>query len=215
MVPKRSTSEFFDSYTHNFNAIYGNKNTFLNNLINRYFRKSMKLRYTKTIEGCYPIEGKSVIDIGCGPGYYGITLAKRGAKFVYGIDFAGGMINLARQNAEDAGVGYKCNFVLGDFMKDDIKDKFDYSIVMGFMDYIEEPRRVIEKVLSITKSKVFFSFPLDKGILAWQRKLRYKKRCDLFMYNAEQLQRLFDEMNCKRVEIEKISRDFFVTVYIE
>ena len=53
---------------------------------------------------------------------------------------------------------------------------FDYSIAMGFLEYIEEPKKVIEKVLSITKLKAFFSFPVDAGMLAWQRKLRYKKK---------------------------------------
>lgn len=173
----------------------------------------MRLRYTKTIEGCYPIEGKSVIDIGCGPGHYGITLAKKGANYVCGIDFAEGMINLARQNAKYAGMEHICNFILGDFTIYAINDKFDYSIIMGFMDYIEKPGKIIEKVLSITKSKAFFSFPVGEGILAWQRKLRYKKRCDLFMYKMEQLQSLFEKTNCK-FEVENISRDFFVTVYM-
>jgi len=214
MVSKRSISEFFDSYACDFNAIYGTKKTFLNILINRYFRKSMMLRYAKTIECCYPIEGKSVIDIGCGPGHYGIALANKGARLVCGIDFAEGMIELARKNAESAGVGDRCEFILGDFITSPIKDKFDYSIVMGFMDYIEKPRELVEKVLSITELKAFFSFPVDGGILAWQRKLRYKKRCDLFMYTKEQVYELFKNMTCRKIEVEKISRDFFVTVYM-
>ncbi|MBU4305744.1 MAG: methyltransferase domain-containing protein [Candidatus Omnitrophica bacterium] len=214
-MSKKSTAEFFDSYAHGFNAIYGNKNTFLNNLINKYFRESMKLRYDKTIEGCYPIKGKTVIDIGCGPGHYSITLAKKGADYISGIDFAEAMIDLARQNAKNTGVENKCNFILGDFMNTVIKDKFDYSIVMGFMDYIEEPWKVIEKVLSITKAKAFFSFPVEGGVLAWQRKLRYKKKCNLFMYNIEQLHELFANLNYKKLEVEKISRDLFVTVYME
>ncbi len=212
-MSKRSTSEFFDTYAHGFSAIYGNKNTFLNNLINQYFRKSIKLRFYKTIEGCYPIKGKSVIDIGCGPGHYSITLAKKGAKYVCGIDFAEGMIDLARQNAKYAGVEDRCNFILGDFVAEVIKDKFDYSIVMGFMDYSKEPRKLIEKVLAITKSKAFFSFPVDSGILAWQRKIRYQKKCDLFLYNSEQLNTLFSDLNYKELKVEKIGRDFFVAVY--
>ncbi|MEW5761544.1 MAG: methyltransferase domain-containing protein [Candidatus Thermoplasmatota archaeon] len=213
-MAKKSTSDFFDSYAHDFNSIYGNKKTFVTSLINKYFRKSMKLRFIKTIEGCYPIEGKSVIDIGCGPGHYSIALAKKGAKYVCAIDFAKEMINLAKENAERAGVADKCNFIFGDFMTYPIKDKFDYSIVMGFMDYINEPRKAIEKVLSITSSKAFFSFPVDRGFLAWQRKLRYKMKCDLFMYNMEQLNKLFANFRYKSIKVEKISRDFFVAVYM-
>ena len=215
MISKKETSKFFNLYAQEFNAIYGNKNTFLNNIINKLFRKSMKLRYIKTIESCKPIEGKSIIDIGCGPGHYAIALAKKGAKSIFGIDFAKGMIDLAKQNARLADVECKCNFVLDDFLVYPIENKFDYSIVMGFMDYIENPKEVIIKVLSTTKSKAFFSFPRDEGILAWQRKLRYKRRCNLFMYNAEQLHKLFADLSYKKIEVEKISRDFFVTVYME
>src|SRR6201997_4378788 len=93
------TSEFFHAYAHDFNAIYGNSNTFVNRLINRHFRASMRLRYEKTIEGCSPIAGKTVLDIGCGPGHYSVALAKKGAERVFGIDFADEMIAIAKQNA--------------------------------------------------------------------------------------------------------------------
>jgi 2-polyprenyl-3-methyl-5-hydroxy-6-metoxy-1,4-benzoquinol methylase len=214
-MSKQNVDKFFDSYAHDFSAIYGNKNTLLNHAINKYFRKSMKLRYAKTIEGCVPIAGKSVIDVGCGPGHYGIALAKRGAKFVYGIDFAQGMIDLAKQNAAQSGVEDKCHFVFDDFMERSIRERFDYAIVMGFMDYIEAPQKIVEKVLSLTRSKAFFSFPVDGGLLGWQRKRRYKKRCDLFMYNISQLDAIFDDMNLKKIEIQKIARDFFITVFME
>ncbi|MBI4847193.1 MAG: methyltransferase domain-containing protein [Nitrospirae bacterium] len=210
----KSTSGFFHSYAHDFNAIYGNKNTPLNSLINRIFRKSMRLRYAKTIEGCYPIEGKRVIDIGCGPGHFSIALARMGAQYVRGMDFAEGMIKIAKANAEDAGVGEACDFIMGDFTKDGIDGDFDYSIVMGVMDYIEEPKKAIEKVMSITKSKAFFSFPVDGGILAWQRKIRYRQRCELYMYTQEKLHELFSSSaGCGKFEIVKISRDFFVTAF--
>lgn len=209
------TSKFFDSYAHGFNAIYGNRNTFFNNVINNFFRKSMKIRFEKTVDGCFPIEGRSVIDIGCGPGHFGITLALRGAGHVLGIDFAEGMIELARENSMAAGVEDRCEYVLGDFMKADPGAIFDYSIVMGVMDYIEEPEKFIAKVLSITRAKAFFSFPVEGGILALQRKLRYKKRCDLYMYSADDLKKIFSGLDTREVIIEKISRDFFVTVFLQ
>ena len=206
------TSEFFHAYAHDFNAIYGNSNTFVNRLINRHFRASMRLRYEKTIEGCSPIVGKTVLDIGCGPGHYSVTLAKNGAAEVFGIDFADEMISLASQNAQSAGMGNRCHFARKDFLVDAIDNKYDYTVAMGFMDYMADPRQTIEKVLSVTKSKAFFSFPADGGILAWQRKLRYKSRCPLYMYNLPQLQQLFSSVAPDQVRIEPIARDYFVTV---
>ena len=214
-MPQTDTAQFFDNYARDFNAIYGTKNTFFNSIINKLFRKSMKLRFEKTIEECSPIEGKSVIDIGCGPGHYGITLAKRGAGSVFGIDFSQSMIDIAVKNAGQAGVQGKCTFVVDDFLTFETDKTFDYAIVMGFMDYIAEPDYVIEKLLSLTGEKALFSFPVDGGILSWQRKIRYKKKCDLYMYKYEMIQKILESAHCKHFDIQKISRDFFVSVSME
>lgn len=213
-MSKNRISEFFDSYAEGFNTIYGSNSTIVNRFTNRLFRKSMKLRYLMTIDGCTPIEDKSVIDIGCGPGHFGIMLAKKGAGFVRGIDFAESMIKLAKKNAKIQGVEDKCDFILENFLSSPRTEIYDFSIVIGFMDYIENPGEVIDKVISITRLKAFFSFPSDAGFLAWQRKIRYKKKCDLYLYNSEQLKLLFEYVECREVKIEKISRDFFVTVLV-
>ncbi len=211
-VSANRTSEFFHSYAHDFNAIYGNSNTFVNRWINRYLRASMRLRYEKTIAGCSPIQGKSVLDIGCGPGHYSVALAKNGAAQVFGIDFADEMIAIAKQNAQSAGIESRCQFARHDFLADPMDDKYDYTIAMGFMDYMADPRKTIDKVLSVTKGKAFFSFPEDGGLLAWQRKLRYKQRCPLYLYTRSQLDQLFSGVGPAQVSCEPIARDYFVTV---
>ncbi len=208
------TQSFFHSYANDFDAIYSNRNGLVNSVVNRLFRKSMKLRYLKTIEGCDPIEGRSVLDVGCGPGHYSITLAQRGAGRVVGLDFADGMLKLAADHARQAGVGDRCSFQVGDFLTYSPPEPFDYVIVMGFMDYMADPRAVVEKVLSLTRSKAFFSFPVAGGILAWQRKLRYRNRCDLFLYTREQLNSLFSAFPGIRTQIEPAARDFFVTASV-
>ena len=109
------TQTFFHQYANDFDAIYGNQNGLFDSVINRLFRKSMRLRFEKSIEGCDPIEGKSVLDVGCGPGHYSITLAQRGAARVVGIDFADGMLQLASDHAKKVGVGDRCKFMVADF----------------------------------------------------------------------------------------------------
>jgi hypothetical protein len=86
---------------------------------------------------------------------------------------------------------------------------------MGFMDYMADPRAVIEKAISLSRSKVLFSFPQAGGFLAWQRKLRYRKRCDLYLYQREQLDQLFGSFRGITYKIEPIARDFFVTVALD
>lgn len=206
------TQTFFHQYANDFDAIYGNQNGFVDGVVNRLFRKSMKLRFEKTIEGCNPIVGQSVLDIGCGPGHYSITLARGGASRVVGIDFAEGMLQIAKEHARKVGVGDQCKFMVADFHEYPQEEIFDYVIAMGFMDYMPDAEKVVRKVLSLTRRKAFFSFPSAGGILAWQRKLRYQKRCDLFLYSRKQLEQILSRMPEVRATIEPISRDFFVTL---
>jgi 2-polyprenyl-3-methyl-5-hydroxy-6-metoxy-1,4-benzoquinol methylase len=206
------TQTFFHQYANDFDAIYGNQNGVFDSVINKLFRKSMRLRFEKSVDGCNPIEGKSVLDVGCGPGHYSITLAQRGASRVVGIDFAEGMLKLATEHAKEVGVGDRCQFMVADFYKYSPEQMFDYVIVMGFMDYMPDPEKVIAKVLSMTRKRAFFSFPVAGGVLGWQRQLRYKKRCDLFLYTEDQLKKIFAGFPEATAKIEPIARDFFVTL---
>jgi len=206
------TQAFFHQYANDFDAIYGNQNGPFNTVINRLFRKSMRLRFVKSIAGCSPIEGKSVLDVGCGPGHYSITLAQRGAGRVVGIDFAEGMLQLANEHAKKVGVGERCTLMAADLYTYAPQELFDYVIVMGFMDYMADPEKAVAKVLSLTRNKAFFSFPVAGGFLGWLRAMQYKNRCDLFLYSEEQLKQIFSHCPEATATIERISRDYFVTL---
>ena len=210
-----SVSKFFGEYAGEFDGIYGTKRTLLNGMINKVFRKSMLLRFKKTLEGCQPIVGKTVVDIGCGPGHYAIALAKSGADKVVGIDFAESMLDLARKHALEAGVAHKCNWMNCDFIQYPVDQRFDYAIVMGVMDYIAQPRPLVEKILSVTARRAFFSFPLAGGLLGWQRQIRYRKRCPLFMYTLAQVESLFPAASRTRVSTQRIARDLLVSVDLD
>jgi ubiquinone/menaquinone biosynthesis C-methylase UbiE len=205
------TSEFFDRYAVDFDSIYGNDNRTFERVINRLFRRAMVVRYQKTMAGCQPVAGRTVVDIGCGSGHYSVALARAGAANVLGLDFAPGMLKIAQESAKRFGVEQRCVFALGDFLTYPISEPFDYAIVMGFMDYVSDPRPVIDRVFAITRRRAFFSFPKEGGPLAWQRKLRYRSRCDLFLYREDRIRNLFLPIGAPFL-IESIGRDFFVTL---
>ena len=208
-------SEFFHGYAHDFDAIYGGREHMLNRAVNRYLRKSMRLRYEKTLAGCQPIEGRTVLDIGCGPGHYAVALAEMGAARVVGLDFADEMVRIAEARARETGVLDRCTFLKGDFLTHPLDGPYDYAIAMGFMDYIEDPRKVIDRAISLVKSRVFFSFPAEGGFLAWQRKVRYQSRCPLYLYSHQRIEGLFEHLpGTAKVSIEPIARDYFVTVQL-
>ena len=212
MMVTEKTAQFFHGYARDFDAIYGTKNGVFSSVINRLFRQSMKERYLLTLEGCTPIAGRTVLDIGSGPGHYSIELARRGAGRVLGIDFADGMLELARARAARDHLD-SVTFERADFLKTTYPEPFDYVIVMGFMDYVRDARAMIERALGVTRSKAFFSFPLDGGILATQRRIRYKARCDLFLYTEPQVHELFAGIDGVRIDARSLGRDLFVTAH--
>ena len=206
------TARFFDSYAHDFDSIYAGGKTPLHRLLNRYFRRSMFMRYERTLEACAPAKGMNILDVGCGPGHYSVALALMGADEVTGIDVAPAMLNVAREKALRAGVVDRCRFQATDFQDISTADHYDFVILMGFMDYVASAGSVIDKAVSMARRRALFSFPAHGGLLAWQRRLRYRRKAPLFMYSKDDLDRLFDGYPTQRVTKTRIARDYYVIV---
>jgi hypothetical protein len=85
---------------------------------------------------------------------------------------------------------------------------------MGLMDYIADAEAVIERSLSLSTQQAFFSFPAAAGLLALQRRVRYRAKCPLYLYTRERLRQLFKNIPADQRTIEKIHRDYFVTVRV-
>ena len=202
---------FWDSYASDFDSIYGTRNSFINNVVNKMFRNCMKMRFEKTMQ-IIPKEKVSVIDIGCGPGHYCFSLAQNDQRDILGIDFSENMIELATNHAKELGIEEKLKFKVMNFLEFEPPEKFDYSIMMGFVEYFENPELIMKKAVDITNRTILVSFPVAGGFLAFQRKLRYKRRCFLRLYSYEDIKRLLEGLNISSFKIEKIQRDFFVTI---
>ena len=211
----RTTSDFFNHYSKAFDDIYGTHNNYFLRLVNRLFRRSMRLRFEQTFSVCQPVIKHTVLDVGCGPGLYAVTFATLGAEKVKGIDFSPQMINLARARASSEGMADKCEFELIDFAQLPEDTIYNYVILMGFMDYIKNPEAIITKALRLTQNKAVFSFPASGGLLAWQRKLRYKLKCPIYLYSEVQIHALFAKLGNVDYNLERISRDYFVTVKLK
>jgi 2-polyprenyl-3-methyl-5-hydroxy-6-metoxy-1,4-benzoquinol methylase len=173
----------------------------------------MRLRYEKTVLEI-PQNAASVLDIGCGAGHFCIALAKKGVSNILGIDYSENMIQLAKKHAMDNKIDSGLTFEVQDFINLKVSTKYDYSIIMGFIEYFENPESILEKAIALTNKKIFVSFPENQGILALQRKIRYKNKCFLKLYNREDIVKLMDLTGIKKYTIDKISRDYFVTINV-
>jgi len=201
---------FFDAEASQFPIVHERHASWRRRLGNALFRRSLRLRYQRVMEECDNLGQCRILDIGCGPGTYSVALAQAGARSVVGIDFAPGMIEIARQRAIQGGVGERCQFIVTSLDDYNAEGMFDCVIAMGVMDYIDHAGQFLQKVVSLTGTKAIFSFPKKNGFLAWQRRVRYRRRCPLFMYTRSDLDRLFGPLSDFTYTVESIARDWLV-----
>lgn len=208
---------YFDRAANTFDTFYDYKRSLFMQWVDKKFRSDVFRRYYLTFETLKPLNGKTVLDIGCGSGPYTVEAARRGSKRVVGFDMAKAMIDLARQRAAAAGVADKCEFVLGTFPQDAPQEIFDYAIVMGVMDYIADPSSFLSSVVQQIQRCAMVSFPSKHWFRTPLRKIRYWiKKCPVYFYEPQQIETLSKAAGFSNVKIEKMpgaGMDYFVTFF--
>ena len=105
--------------------------------------------YDLIMEQCEKKENLRVLDCGCGPGFFSVILSKNGNK-VIGIDQAEGMLEKARENAEEAGVDPE--FKIMDLENIDFPDAtFDLILSRNVTWNLSEPDNVYAEWMRLLK----------------------------------------------------------------
>lgn len=202
---------FFDGYSSDFDNIYDDKsNNYIQRLINKHLRYSMFNRYQLTIDIIKKDENsENILDIGCGTGRYCFKLAQLNKK-ILGIDVADTMIKNAKEiNQSNLD---RCTFETIDYLNFSEKNTklFDYAILMGFFDYIEEPIKIYNCLKKDTKISLA-SYPKKYHYLTPQRYIKYNlRRCPIFFYTKKQIVSLMEMVGAKSYQIIDNDREFFV-----
>lgn len=110
------------------------------------------------IEKKVSLEGKKVLDVGCGGGILTEALARAGAQ-ASGIDGAASVIDIARSHAKDAelAIDYHC-ITVEEFAQTDPKT-FDVITCMELLEHVPDPQSVIKSCRELLKPGgiIFFS----------------------------------------------------------
>ena len=212
----KDVSVFFNGYAHDFSSIYKEdtkKRSLFDKLMDKWFRQAIKDRFDKTVNETKKDSINSVLDIGCGPGHFVVKFLEQG-KEVTALDIAPSMIEITKKRVRTIGKEDKVKFILEDYLEHKPIEKFDAACVMGFFDYVEDPVIVLKKLLNDVKKEIYISIPDNKGLLAWQRKIRYNLRnCPLFLYSREFLEDSLKKAGCFEIsEISEIDRGYFITI---
>ena len=198
------TQRYFDHHAAQFDSIYHEGQPF-QRALNRTFRKAIYQRFAITFEQSEPIAGKTVLDIGCGSGRYAVEFAKRGAARVVGVDYAPGMLALAREYAAASGVASRCEFVPGDFTTQVINQRFDLAIAIGVFDYQDKPVEFMRKMVGHCSGRIIATFPGRSLLRMPLRKFRYwLGNCPVLFYREQEVRDIGTRAGLRRVNIVPI-----------
>lgn len=108
----------------------------LSALVNRYFRGPTFARRMRLLESLFAqvgLEGRTVLDLGCGSGQVSLLAASMGAR-VHGIDISPRMLSIARDAADHAGYAAAVRFEEGDVATAPLPQS-DVVLLVGVVEY--------------------------------------------------------------------------------
>ncbi len=208
MVDKASSQlagDFFQGFADTFDTFYDGKRSHMMRWIDQRFRRDMFVRFAWTFERLGDLRGKSGIDIGCGSGPYVAEALHRGAGHVTALDPAHRMLELTEDRVRQLGASDRLTVVQGFFPQDKPAGKFDFAIVMGVMDYVEDKLGFLKGLRALGDVHAAVSFPSRHWFRSPIRKVRYNlRKCPLWFYTESQIKELGREAGFGDVDVRKI-----------
>jgi SAM-dependent methyltransferase len=118
-----------------------------------YYRYKRHL-FLKQFLSMVPIEGRSALEIGCGPGGNLRELARRGPARLVGCDVAPGMVDLAQEAVE--GMGVEVTLIDGSTLPFADRE-FDIALTVTVLMHNPSSRvaQLAEQMARVTKSSIF------------------------------------------------------------
>jgi 2-polyprenyl-3-methyl-5-hydroxy-6-metoxy-1,4-benzoquinol methylase len=208
---ERQVLDHFHADARRFDAIYEEHKSPWTRFVDHVWRGVVRRRLDLTLERLGALEGRTVLDVGCGSGRYCIAFAARGAARVVGVDFAPAMIDLARDLAAKAGVADRCEYRVGAFPEAVPDGPFDVSTAMGFFDYIEHPVPILAAMREKTRSTLIMSFPKAHEWRVPIRRMRFRMMgCPLFLYSEARARGVLRDAGITDYDWIALDRDYIV-----
>lgn len=182
--------KYFDRVAEGFDAIYSGKKPLPSRVWDRLTRRSLHERLDYCLSVLSPLEGRSVLDVGCGSGRGSVAFAERGATVV-GIDVSSRMLEMARELAREKKLGNRCTFERIDVIGMGRNRKFDHAVATGFWDYVIDAQPVMDALGAVVQHKLVASFPARGAFRVPFRTLWLRmRRCPVRFFSADEITQL-------------------------
>jgi ubiquinone/menaquinone biosynthesis C-methylase UbiE len=131
----------------------------------RYAAESEKKLFLKLVDSK---EGQSLLDIGCGTGYFSFWFHSLGLK-ITGIDTSLEMLNVAKSKIKNENI----KFIKADAYNLPFSDNsFDLVVFITTLEFLSQPERALCEAFRVSKDKIFLGVLSKWSILAFKRRLK-------------------------------------------
>jgi 2-polyprenyl-3-methyl-5-hydroxy-6-metoxy-1,4-benzoquinol methylase len=127
----------------------------LNAAVNKFFRGPTfrkRMLLMEKLFGELGVDGRSVLDLGCGSGQVSLLLASMGAT-VHGIDIAPRMLEIARESARRAGLAERCRFEEGDVCTAPLPAS-DLVLLVGVIEYYADYAELLKRAAAACRGRL-------------------------------------------------------------
>jgi SAM-dependent methyltransferase len=141
---KSKTDVFDDDVRANHGYVYTTNGRLSSNMATR--------RLADLVQGVVRLEGRSVVDIGCGDGFF-TELYRReaGPRRIVGVDGAAEAVRVAQRRSDDGST----RFVASDgHHLPWRRDAFDVALIQGVLHHDDDPRGIIREALRVASEVV-------------------------------------------------------------
>ncbi len=180
-------------------------------------KKNFTYRLILSILEPYLINGKKILDIGCGAGTLCFYMANRG-NHVKGIDISLKAIRVCKISAQKLGVAQNTRFQTVNFPETAIKESFDLILCTEILEHLVKDNLAIKKMFNYLKAggMAIISIPSIKAPL---HRLGFTKKFDkrvghLRRYSINKITKLLKKEKFKIIETKKtegVMRSFLFT----
>ncbi|HVF63806.1 MAG TPA: bifunctional 2-polyprenyl-6-hydroxyphenol methylase/3-demethylubiquinol 3-O-methyltransferase UbiG [Casimicrobiaceae bacterium] len=108
----------------------------------------LRLSWIEQVAGT--LDGKRVLDVGCGGGILAESMATRGAQ-VLGIDLSEPSIGVARLHGLESGVVVDYRAISAETLADDIPSTFDVVTCLEMLEHVPDPASTVRACITLVK----------------------------------------------------------------